>query len=231
MQRGRFFFSFCALILCPDWSTLLPGFLPKRENNQEASALRVSSSNKWLQNSPAKSVNKNYFSLKWVSPLRFHVYLKELCTAPWDADVMWQNIRLCIKQGRGEGGGDIGTRVWELWDLETRDEGLGDIKYGTWGRVGRGRGTSNTGTRGRQIQGRRDVNDYCKSRREMRYQSLSSWICLSEHNPPCPPYEARTRRRPPALKKVKLLSWYSCWWNIGALNRVGWVTVTKVYIE
>ena len=77
MQRGRCFF-----VLCPDWSTLLPGFLAKRENNQEASALCVSLSNKWLQNSPAKSVNKNYFSLKWVSPLRFHVYLKELCTAP-----------------------------------------------------------------------------------------------------------------------------------------------------
>ena len=26
------------------------------------------------------------------------------------------------------------------WDLGTRDEGLGDIKYGTQGRVGRGRG-------------------------------------------------------------------------------------------
>ena len=25
------------------------------------------------------------------------------------------------------------------WDLGTRDEGLEDIKYGTWGRVGRGR--------------------------------------------------------------------------------------------
>ena len=49
---------------------------------------------------------------------------------------------------RGQGDGDIGTLVWELWDLETRDEGLGDIKYGTWGRVGRGRGRSNTGRRG-----------------------------------------------------------------------------------
>ena len=43
--------------------------------------------------------------------------------------------------GRGQGDGDIGTRVWGLgtWDLGTRDEGLEDIKYGTWGRVGRGR--------------------------------------------------------------------------------------------
>ena len=39
------------------------------------------------------------------------------------------------------------TRRWGHWDacvrtcdLGTRDEGLGDIKYGTWGRVGRGRG-------------------------------------------------------------------------------------------
>ena len=46
------------------------------------------------------------------------------------------------------------------WDLETRDEGLEDIKYGTRGRVGRGPGTSKTG-----MQGTRDVNDYRKSRR------------------------------------------------------------------
>ena len=38
--------------------------------------------------------------------------------------------------GRGQGDGDIGTRVW---GLGTRDAGLKDIKYGTWGRVGRGR--------------------------------------------------------------------------------------------
>ena len=56
-----------------------------------------------------------------------------------------------------------GTRRRGHWDVcvgtcdsGTRDEGLGDIKYGTRGRVGRGRGTSNTGTRGT-----RDVNDYC----------------------------------------------------------------------
>ena len=42
--------------------------------------------------------------------------------------------------------------MWELWDLETRDEGLGDIKYGTWGVW--------DGDAGRQVQGRRDVNDY-----------------------------------------------------------------------
>ena len=56
-----------------------------------------------------------------------------------------------------------GTRRRGHWDAcvgtcdsGTRDEGLGNIKYGTRGRVGRGRGTSNTGTRGT-----RDVNDYC----------------------------------------------------------------------
>ena len=42
--------------------------------------------------------------------------------------------------GRGQGDGDVGTRVWGLGDLGTRDEGLEDIKYGTRGRVGRGRG-------------------------------------------------------------------------------------------
>ena len=124
-----------------------------------------------------------------------------------------------------------GRRGRGHWDACLGTLRLGNARRRTWGHQVWDVGTSGAGTRGRQIQGRRDVNDYCKSRREMRYQSLSSWICLSEHNPPCPPYEARTRRRPPALKKVKLLSWYSCWWNIGALNRVGWVTVTKVYIE
>ena len=50
---------------------------------------------------------------------------------------------LCIKVGRGQGDGDIRTRVWGL---------------GTWGRKTRDLGTSKTGT-----QGTRDVNDYCKS--------------------------------------------------------------------
>ena len=60
-----------------------------------------------------------------------------------------------------------GTRGWGhrdacvgTWDLGTRDEGLEDIKYGTRGRVGRGRGDVKTG-----VQGTRDVNDYRKSRR------------------------------------------------------------------
>ena len=35
--------------------------------------------------------------------------------------------RLCIKVGRGQGDGDLGT--WR-----TRDEGLGDVKYRTQGR-------------------------------------------------------------------------------------------------
>ena len=41
---------------------------------------------------------------------------------------------LCIKVGRGHRDACVGT-----WDLRTRDEGLEDIKYGTRGRVGRGR--------------------------------------------------------------------------------------------
>ena len=48
--------------------------------------------------------------------------------------------RLCVKVGRGQGDGDIRTRVWGLgtWDLGTRYEKLEDIKYGARGRVGRG---------------------------------------------------------------------------------------------
>ena len=57
--------------------------------------------------------------------------------------------------GREEGDGDIGTRVWGLgtWGRETR--------YSRTSSMGRGdewdgdAGTSNTGTRGRQIQGRK----------------------------------------------------------------------------
>ena len=67
---------------------------------------------------------------------------------------------LCIKVGRGQGDGDIGTRVWGLgnWGRETRDLrtssiGRGDVWDGDTG-------TSNTGT-----QGMRNVNDYRKSRR------------------------------------------------------------------
>ena len=67
---------------------------------------------------------------------------------------------LCIKVGRGQGDGDIGTRVWGLgtWGRETRDlrtssMGRGDVWDGD-------AGTSKTG-----MQGTRDVNDYCKSRR------------------------------------------------------------------
>ena len=67
---------------------------------------------------------------------------------------------LCIKVGRGQGDGDIGTRVWGLrtWGRETRDLrtsciGRGDVWNGDTG-------TSNTGTQGMQ-----NVNDYRKSRR------------------------------------------------------------------
>ena len=46
-----------------------------------------------------------------------------------------------------------------------------------------------------------------------------------------PVCETKTWRRTPALKKVKSLSWSSCWRNIGVLGRVGWVVVAKTYIE
>ena len=45
-------------------------------------------------------------------------------------------LRLCIKVGRGQGDGDVGTRVWGLgtWGRETRDlrtssMGHGDFKH------------------------------------------------------------------------------------------------------
>ena len=69
---------------------------------------------------------------------------------------MW----LCIKVGLGQGDGDIGTRVWglgtsgrETRDLRKSSMGRGDVWDGD-------EGTSNAGA-----QGKRDVNDYCKSRK------------------------------------------------------------------
>ena len=68
--------------------------------------------------------------------------------------------RLCIKVGRGQGDGDIGTRVWGLgtWGRETRDlrtssMGRGDLWDG------------DTGTSNIETEGTRKVNNYCKSRR------------------------------------------------------------------
>ena len=54
--------------------------------------------------------------------------------------------RLCTKVGRGQGDGDIGTRVWGLgtWGRETRDLGTSSM------------GRGDAGTRGRQKLGRRE---------------------------------------------------------------------------
>ena len=47
---------------------------------------------------------------------------------------MFTELGLCIKLGRGHWDACVGT-----WDLGTLVEGREDIKYGTRGRVGRGR--------------------------------------------------------------------------------------------
>ena len=44
------------------------------------------------------------------------------------------------KSGTGTRGREHRDACVGTWDLETRDGGLEDIKYGTQGRVGRGRG-------------------------------------------------------------------------------------------
>ena len=49
--------------------------------------------------------------------------------------ILHRSVGLCLKVGRGQGDGDIGTRVWGLgtWGRETRDlrtlrMGRGDVK-------------------------------------------------------------------------------------------------------
>ena len=65
------------------------------------------------------------------------------------------NSWLCIKVGRRQGDGDIGTRVWVLgtWGRETRD--LRTSRMGREDVWDGDAGASNTGTR--------DVNNYRKS--------------------------------------------------------------------
>ena len=54
------------------------------------------------------------------------------------------------------------------WDLGTRGEGRGDIRYGTRGRMGRGdvwdgdAGTSNVGDAGGKVGGKRDISFFVK---------------------------------------------------------------------
>ena len=59
---------------------------------------------------------------------------KTLIPSPWTTHMDYPKW-LCIKVGRGQGDGDIGTRVWGLgtWGRETRDLGTssmgrGDVK-------------------------------------------------------------------------------------------------------
>ena len=51
-----------------------------------------------------------------------------------------KNLKAVYKSGTGTRGRGHRDACVGTWDLGTRDEGLEDIKYGTRGRVGRGRG-------------------------------------------------------------------------------------------
>ena len=73
-------------------------------------------------------------------------------------DPIWQTAKAVYKSGTGTRGRGLRDACVGTWDLGTRDEGLENIKYGTRGLVGRGRGDTVT-------QRTRDVNNYCKSRR------------------------------------------------------------------
>ena len=66
-------------------------------------------------------------------------------------------------RGRGHWDACVGT-----WDLGTRGEGRGDIRYGTRGRMGRrdvwdgDAGTSNLGDAGGKVEGKRDISFFVK---------------------------------------------------------------------
>ena len=72
------------------------------------------------------------------------------------------HIRLCIKVGRGQGDGDIGTRVWGLgtWGRERRDVGTSGMGRGTYGT--RGRGDVWDGDAGGKVGGKRDISFFVK---------------------------------------------------------------------
>ena len=144
-------------------------------------------------------------------------------------------LRLCIKvdgdkvKGTGTSGrvcGDLGLGTWgrETRDLRTSSMGRGEVWDGD-------AGTSNTGRWGRgmwiiiaKVGGKCDISHFPREYVLVKATTLPS-------SSSTPVFETKTRRRPPALKKVKPLSSSSCWWNIGAQSRIGWVAVAKILAE
>ena len=79
------------------------------------------------------------------------IFFRKFIIKSWSLEVIWAVYKSWMgTRGRGHWDACVGTL-----DLGTRDEGLGDIKYGMRGRVGQGSGTLNRRVPGRQIQGRR----------------------------------------------------------------------------
>ena len=98
----------------------------------------------------------------------------------WVLQVIWEEMEAVYKSGTGTRGRGHRDACVGTWDLGTRGERLEDIKYGTRGRVGRGRGDvkyRDSGDAGCEwLLQKSEVN-----------ASLSSWICFGEGKPPCPP--------------------------------------------
>ena len=72
---------------------------------------------------------------------------------------------LCFKAVYRSGMGTLGCVCGDL--------GIGDARRRTWGHQVWDAGMCGTGTGDVKYRDVRDVNDYCKSRRYMQYQSLS----------------------------------------------------------
>ena len=95
------------------------------------------------------------------------------------------------KSGTGTRGRGHGMRVW----------GLGDARLGTWGHQVWDAGTCGTGTIMiiEKVGGKCDISHF-----SCEYVLVkATYPALLNRVPSMPVYEANTRRRSPALKKVK----------------------------
>ena len=145
-------------------------------------------------------------------------------------------LELCIKVGRGQGDGDIGTRVWglgtwgrEMTDLRTSSMGRGDV----WDADA---GTSNTGT-----QGTRDVNNWLQ-KSEVNAISVTFLVNMFWWRLPTLPslgflhacLRSKDSAKTPCIEEsetIALVFLLMEYWSPKLPRRVIWVAIAKNYVE